>query len=728
MRWLEALRRHGLWLLPATTLALVLAVAWRDPGTLRGLRHAVFDQAQRWSPRVYEPAPVLIVDIDEESLRRVGQWPWPRTRVAELVGRLQQGGAAAVGLDVVFAEADRTSPRELLKATRLPPAAAQALATLPDHDEVLAQALRAGPVALGFALDGADGAAGATATGYDGGGAGVDDGSACQSPAGFVTLGGAADAQLRSFHGCVQSIPVLTAAAPGHGALSFIPDEDGVLRRLPLLFDLQGRLVPSLAAETLRLALGTNRYTVQAAPDDGGVIGLRLGQLRIPTTADASMWVHYTPPQPARYVPAWQVLAGELPPERLRDQIVLVGTSAQGLLDLRFSPLGGIIPGVEVHAQALEQIVTGHWLQRPGWAPAAELLAVAVGGLLVAVAAMQAGALVSAAAFAALASTLLGGAWWAFTRQGLLLDPLLPTLAMLAVFLPTTVVRHVMSDRQQRWVRHAFSRYVSPNLVDYLIAQPQALELGGRRQRCSFVFTDLAGFTSVMERMDPAQAVTVLNQYLDGMIAIAFAHEGTLDRIVGDAVAIVFSAPVQQADHERRAVDCALAMHRFAQDYLAARRAEGVAFCETRIGVHTGEVIVGNFGGSHIFDYRALGDPVNTASRLEGANKYLGTHVCLSQATLDGCPGLPVRPVGRLRVAGRQEPIMVYEPLAATDGQAVQQEAYAQAYAAMTEGSSAARARFAQLQQDSPHDKLVQLHAARLQAGSVDNLIELAGK
>lgn len=710
MPWLERLRTQGLWLLPATTLALVVLVAGHDPGLLRGLRHAVFDQAQRWSPREPEPAPVLVVDIDEESLRRVGQWPWPRTQVAELVARLHEAGAAAVGLDVVFAEADRTSPRELLKSTRLPREAAALLQGLPDHDEVLATALQAGPVALGFALSDTEAA------------------SDCQSPAGIVTLGGAANAQLRRFGGCVHSLPVLAQAAQGHGALSFIPDEDGVVRRLPLLFDLGGHLAPSLAAETLRLALGAQRYTVQAAPDGGGVIGVQIGRLRIPTTADASIWVHYTPPQRDRYVPAWQVLAGQTPPDLFRQHLVLVGTSAQGLLDLRFSPLGGVIPGVEVHAQALEQILTGHWLQRPGWAPAAEVVAVALGGLLVAIAAMTCGALPSAAAFGALAAALLGGCWWAFTRQGLLLDPVLPSLGMLAVFLPTTVLRHMVSERRQRWVRHAFARYVSPNLVDYLITQPQALELGGRRQRCSFVFTDLAGFTSVMERMDPAQAVTLLNQYLDGMIAIAFAHEGTLDRIVGDAVAIVFSAPVQQADHEQRAVRCALAMHRFAQDYLAARRAEGVEFCETRIGVHTGEVIVGNFGGSTIFDYRALGDPVNTASRLEGANKYLGTHVCLSQATLDGCPGLPVRPVGRLRVAGRQEAIMVYEPLDATDGQAVQQEAYAQAYAAMMAGSSAAAAQFKHLHAQSPGDRLVQLHATRLDSGAIDNLIELSGK
>lgn len=689
-----------------------MLLAWRDPGVLHGLRHAVFDHAQRWSPRVYEPAPVLIVDIDEESLRRIGQWPWPRTRVAELVSRLHEAGAASIGLDVVFAEADRTSPREWLKATQLPQEAALLLQALPDHDETLAAALQTAPVALGFALDNADGLTG----------------EPCKSPAGIVTIGGSADAQLRPFSRCVQSIPALAQAAQAHGALSFIPDEDGVVRRLPLLFNLDGRLTPSLAAETLRLAVDAKRYNVQAAADNGGVINVGVGQLRIPTTADASMWVYYTPPRRERYVAAWKVLAGETPTDLFRHHIVLVGTSAQGLLDLRFSPLGGIIPGVEVHAQALEQIITGHWLQRPGWAPAAELLAIGIGGLLVAVAATQLGALLSAAAFSALSALLLTGSWFAFTRQGLLLDPLVPSLGMLAVFLPTTVARHVISERRQQWVRHAFARYVSPNLVEYLIEQPQALELGGRRQRCSFVFTDLAGFTSVMERMDPAQAVAVLNEYLDGMIAIAFAHEGTLDRIVGDAVAIVFSAPVEQADHEQRAVNCALAMHRFAQDYLAARRAEGVEFCETRIGVHTGEVIVGNFGGSTIFDYRALGDPVNTASRLEGANKYLGTHVCLSQATLDGCPGLPVRPVGRIRVAGRQETIMVYEPFAATDGQAVQQEAYAQAYAAMIEGSSAAAERFERLHEMSPRDRLVQLHATRLRSGSIDNVIELSGK
>ncbi|MEF7617508.1 adenylate/guanylate cyclase domain-containing protein [Aquincola sp. MAHUQ-54] len=699
------------WWVPLLAWATVSLLAWCDPGPLRGLRHAVFDQYQRWSPRPYEPAPVLIVDIDDESLRRHGQWPWPRTRVAELLVRLQRSEPAAVALDIVFAEPDRTSPRALLAHTAMPQAAAQWLQALPDHDDALAEVLSRGRVALGFALTDAAGA----------------DAGGCGSPARFVVVGGPPEPAMHPFTGCVPSMPVLRQAAAGHGGLSFVPDDDGVVRRLPLLFNLEGRPAPSLAAEALRIALDARNYTVRSAAG-GGVIDVGVGRLRLPTAADGSVWVHYTRHRPERYVPAWKVLAGLVPADDLRGRIVLVGTSAQGLLDLRFGPLGGVIPGVEVHAQALEQMLLGRPLQRPGWAPGLELLVLALGGLAVGLIAMVAGAASSVLAFATLASLLAGAAWWAFSRQGLLLDPVVPCGTMLAVFLPATVVRYVATERRQRWVRQAFARYVSPNLVDYLISRPQALELGGRRQRCSFVFSDLAGFTSVMERMDPAAAVAVLNEYLDRMIAIAFEHEGTLDRIVGDSVAIVFSAPVEQHDHEARALRCALAMQRFAADYLAARRAEGVEFCETRIGVHTGEVIVGNFGGRTIFDYRALGDPVNTASRLEGANKYLGTQLCVSKETLDGCPGVPARPIGRVRLAGRSAPVMVYQPLDPPDGQSIQDEAYAQAYAAMVGGRSDALPAFERLRQQRPDDALVRLHATRLQAGATDDLIELAGK
>jgi adenylate cyclase len=309
-----------------------------------------------------------------------------------------------------------------------------------------------------------------------------------------------------------------------------------------------------------------------------------------------------------------------------------------------------------------------------------------------------------------------------------LIDPTAPALALALVFMPTLLMRHFWSERRQRWMKQTFSRYVSPNLVEYLVANPDALELGGRRQRCSFVFTDLQGFTSLMESMDPTAAVEVLNGYLDRMIAIAFEHDGTLDRIVGDAVAIMFSAPIEQADHEQRALRCALQMQSFASDYVDALERRGIPFCQTRIGVHTGEVTVGNFGGAAIFDYRALGDPVNTAARLEGANKHLGTRICISDATLAGCPDARARPIGRIRLAGRASYLMVHEPLTSTSGQGDVDHDYQRAYELMRTGSEAALADFESLATRRPEDRLVALHLSRLRAGRRDDAIDISEK
>jgi adenylate cyclase len=258
-----------------------------------------------------------------------------------------------------------------------------------------------------------------------------------------------------------------------------------------------------------------------------------------------------------------------------------------------------------------------------------------------------------------------------------------------------------------------------------LIKQPGALELGGRRQDCSFVFTDLVDFTTWLEGMDPAAAVTLLNDYLDGMIAIAFKHQATLDRIVGDALVLMFSAPVVQVDHPHRALSCAWEMHQFSNQYVARLAARGVPFGLTRIGVHSGEVIVGNFGGSTIFDYRALGDPINTAARLESANKQFGTLICVSGTTLSACPEWPARPIGQVILKGKTQPIAVYQPL---DPQHPGDPAYAAAFELLRQHSPQALDAFAQLAVQRPEDPLVALHLARLRAGQTGDLMVLSVK
>jgi adenylate cyclase len=686
-----------------------------EPLPMQVLRNAVFDQYQRWYPRSYKSVPVRIVDIDEESLKRLGQWPWPRTRVAELITRLRNAGASAIGMDIVFAEPDRTSPKSMATTWNLRDDLRRRLESIPDHDEVLAQTLHQGHVILGFAVQQ------------------EDPGQPLpMRPFRVVFSGDSPLPFLHPFSSAVASIPLLENAAAGNGALTFIPDSDGVVRRIPLAIKLRNQMMPSFIAESLRVAQGQSNYIIKTSAQKGtGVQEIRIGGITVPTTPQGEIWVHYTRAIPDRYLPAWKVLAGQVPQEQVESHVILVGTSAQGLMDLRFNSMGTVIPGVEVHAQALEQIFTKEYLKRPSWAGAIEALVIVVGGLVLGIIALATQALVSAGATVAVLSVAGWGAWIAFTRYGLLLDPVTPALALVITFILGSIVHHMTSERRQRWVRQAFSRYVSPNRVDYLVNHPDQLELGGQRRECSFIFTDLDGFTGLMEKMDPAETVSILNAYLDRMITIAFHNGGTLDRIVGDAVAIMFSAPVVQPDHRERALKCALEMNAFAAGYANDLNAKGIAFGQTRIGVHSGEVIVGNFGGSTMFDYRALGDVVNTASRLESANKHLGTLICVSEATLSGCPGAVVRPVGSLILKGKTRSLMVYEPITVSGARGREPEsdsAYETAFGLMRQRKPGAREAFEHLARERPRDPLVLLHLERLRAGREGDSIVMEEK
>ncbi len=711
-------------------LALMLSVAltaltlWLiDPIPLQSLRLAQFDQFQRWFPRPYEPAAVRVVDIDEPSLKAYGQWPWPRTRVAELVQRLHEAGAAAIVFDMILAEPDRTSP--LAMADLWQDARVRAsLSRLPDHDAALGAAMKDRNVVLGSSLSRSGQSRTDAATTRD----------APALPYRVVSTGTIEPGQwLHGFDNVVWPLPLLSANAAGLGALNFAADIDGVVRRVPLMLHLGDKIVPTLSAEALRVAQGARNHVLRS--NEAGVQDVRIGDVTVPTNAHGEVWLHYTEKQPARYVSAAQVLEGKVAADQLEGHIILIGSSAAGLMDLRFNPMGEMMPGVQAHALALEQVLLGQHLQRPPWAGGAEALALVLGPLIVGLFALAAPVWWATWVAAAVLGALLGGAWYAFVNQHLLLDAANPALATALSFALGSGLHHLVSEREQRWVREAFSRYVSPNRVAHLVAHPEQLQLGGQRQVCSFVFTDLAGFTSMMESGDPAQAVSLLNDYLDAMLAIVFRHEGTLDRIVGDAVAVLFSAPVPQPDHRQRAFDCAMEMDTFASAYSARLRSQGVAWGHTRIGIHSGEVIVGNFGGKTLFDYRALGDPINTAARLESVNKHLGTRVCLSQAIVDGCPDVPVRAVGRLVLKGKSHPLQVYEPLAATNpAECATPAEYDAAMRLLqpgsgeSEGPAMALASFEALFKRYPKDPLVLLHLRQLREGGTDDLITMAEK
>lgn len=687
----------GMVALLAAILVLLTAPQWRQR-----LDNLAFDTLQNLWPRPYVPVPVRIVDIDEESLARLGQWPWPRHQMAELVARLRDLGAASVALDVILAEPDRTAPGRVSASWPLPDAARRAVAALPDPDQALADAIAGGWVVTAFAASSQDGKV------------------ALEAKTRFVLSGPSPLESLPDLGHAVPSLPALQQAAAGNGAVAFTADGDGIIRRVPLLVRVDGQIQPALSLEALRVALGKKNVLVKTT-ENGAVSEIAIGNLRVPVDAQASARLHYTEPRPDRFVPAWKVLEGSAAKEAIAGHVVFVGASAKGLLDIRLTPGGDIVPGVVMHAEAAEAMQLGRLLQRPDWAEGIEtLLALGAGLLLVAAAAWMT-PLAGGSAVLVVVVLLAGASGLLFLEGRLLTDPLPAMVAAVVGFSVTALIRHRQDQSERAFIKGAFARYISPNLVSHLIDNPDSLAVGGQRRECSFVMTDLAGFTSLVEKSDPATLIEVLNGYVDGMVRVAFRHQGTLDRIVGDAVAVMFSAPVTQPDHAARAVACALDMDRFSQDYVGRMREKGHPLGLTRIGVNTGLVTIGNIGGGSISDYRALGDAVNAAARLETVNRHLGTRICVAASTVAGCPDFHGRPVGELVLKGKTEAILAYEPLAQGDDR----PEYLAAYEKMAAGDPAAMEDFAALADTDP---LAAFHLKRLQAGETGTRVVLGEK
>jgi len=706
-----SLRRAAPVLAGLAALALLLIGRLLLPDPAERLRFAVFDGLQRLSPRLMaaSESPVRVVDIDDESLRRHGQWPWPRSTVSILVARLQDLGAAAIALDIVFAEADRTSPAGLAESWRAAYGWAPGAADLPDHDRTLAATFARGGVVTGYGLlPRANGA------------------RAVAAPS-FAVIGPDPVGQLQRFAGAVPNLEMLDAAAAGHGSFTIAAGRDEIVRRLPLLSVYDHAMVPSLSVEALRVAQGEESLTIRSESDAGGTITghtLRIGALEVPLDREGMLAIHHGGAVAARMIPAWRLLdpddAATLKDE-VAGRIVLVGTSAVGLSDLRPTPLNAFEPGVAVHAEAIEQMVSGQHLVRPAWASGAEILF----GALLAVGVVFAAALAPlrlASGFAlGLAAACLCGTYLAFTQAHWLLDPSLTLVGLAAGFVATSSTRHLLVERDASRLKTAFTHYLSPDLVAVLARDPDRLRLGGETRPMSFVFTDLEGFTAMTERHGPEALVSLLNRYLDGLCAVAMAHGGTVDKIVGDAVHVMFNAPLDQPDHAARAVACALGMDAFAMGFRDEQRAAGIAFGVTRIGVNTGPALVGNFGGARRFDYTAHGDAINTAARLEAANKTLGTRICVARSTRDACGDGPFRPIATLTLRGKEEGIEVFEPLVRDSAQdeatVARHVGYLAVFARLMAGDASAEADLLRLHEADPADPILALHARRIRAG-----------
>ncbi len=644
-------------------LPILLAAffAWAsDSEALSHFRLSVFDEYLRLKPRIYEPAPVRIVDIDDDSLARYGQWPWPRTLLAKLVNRLTELGAAAVAFDILFIEPDRTSPARLIEDMEgiAPddPLIAR-FAKMSDHDQIFATAIGRSRVVLGFAPRA------------------KERSRLPETKATFAIAGDDPRPWVPHFRGAASSLEVLENAAAGNGILGTLPERDGISRRIALITAIGDRLYPALAADALRVAQGARTYVVKSTGASGvtafgehaGVSSIKIGHVVVPTSADGTVWVHFTPHEPERFVPASKILDGSADPDLIKDNIVLVGTTAEGLKEFRPTPLDPAAAGVEMHAQLVEQMLLGDNVQRPDWARGAEAAFMLGIGLFLLVLLPRVGPKWTALLGLAAVAPAIGGSWYAYAQYNWLIDPVFPSLVGVLVYLSSSTVMFVRTETERRQVRHAFGRYLAPAVIEQLAEHPERLTLGGELREMTLMFSDVRNFTSISEGLDAHGLTSFLNRYLTPMTDVIMSSRGTVDKYMGDGIMAFWNAPLDDPAHAEHACRAALAMRsqlaRLNDGWRTDAAAEGRPFREVRagIGLNTGfECVVGNLGSDQRFDYSVLGDDANVASRLEGQTKTYLVDIIIGERTAEQAPQFALLELDLVQVIGKTKPVRIY--------------------------------------------------------------------
>ncbi len=604
-------------------------------GFLDAWRNKVFDYYQEIKPREIptpENKPVSIIDLDEQSLETVGQWPWPRNILAQMVQNLMQMGAVLVAFDIVFAEPDRMNPSSVASnLVGLDDITKDKLMNLKSNDQIFADTISKSHVVLGQAgrpseTEGVKGPP-------------VKKSVAVQklsksAPEPYVFI--------PKVPSLVRNVPVIEQAAigrfGGHGIFSVVPGKDGIVRNVPAFFGHDGQYFPSLAIEMLRIATG--RPTILAKVNDAGMVEAAVAKgLTVKTDRIGQIWPYFSKRDWSKYVSAAKVLDGTADVSKIKGKLVIVGTSAVGLRDIRSIPTERDIPGVEVHAQLIEAIVSNKYLVRPNYADVAELFILLVGGIIMIILVPWVGAKWTAVLFLLVAGGSLGTSWYLFSEQLVLLDATYSMVGIAVMYTSMTYAGYAREEAERRQTRDAFSKYLSPDMVKRVAGDPGALKLGGDQRKMTLLFCDVRGFTTISEQFDAVGLTALINKLLTPLTNVILKRKGTIDKYMGDCIMAFWNAPLDDDDQEFNGCSSALAM--LAEMEPLNERLKQEAEVEGRkhiplkvgIGLNTGQCVVGNMGSDMRFDYSVLGDAVNLAARLEGQSKSYGMNVVLGPNT-----------------------------------------------------------------------------------------------
>ena len=667
---------------PMAVLLTAVSLQLWQPYPIEFTRNLVFDQYNRWLPRHEQDSPVVFVDIDEASLARLGQFPWPRSVFADLVDKMTGYGSTAIAFDILFTEADRTAPAEILpvwenlrlseNAPEWQALRAAITAQITSPDDALARAMADAPVIMATMMS--DEAARLAAP---------KAGIAVRAQGSSDTDGLDPMRNVPASSFAISNRDVLNDNALGLGSINARIDDDGIIRRASLLFRAGEHIYPSLALESLRVAQGAGSIVLRASDVRGegsysagfGLSRLKVGRLIAPIEPDGSMRLYFAESADIQTVSAYEILQPDFDMTRLAGKIAFIGTSAAGLKDIRATPLNPATPGVEVHIQTVQQMLAGTYLTRPIWVQMAEALATMLIGLGVVVMVYRF-SLVPSIAFLGLA--LISGAalsWHQFSNHLVLIDPATPGLSIFLTFLTAAFLHFLETARERREVRNAFQYYLAPDMVEQVASDPDKLKLGGETRDLTILFCDIRGFTTISEAFAdaPEKLTHIINIFLTGLSSVIQTRSGTIDKYIGDNIMAFWNAPTDVAQHGYEACRATLEMVDALVEVNETLRQDaflGGFEQEIRIGIglNSGATLVGNVGSDQRFNYSVMGDTVNVAARLEGQTKDYAQTILIGESTYadamtainDGQPPMAFLELDLIALKGKALPQRIY--------------------------------------------------------------------
>ena len=630
-----------------TYIARPLLFVWLD--------NKVYDTFLRMVPKPIPSDVAVIVDIDEKSLETFGQWPWSRYLLAVLAEKIANDEPASIALDILLAEPDRTSPlmikKNLMRDFELNIDFEGLPDYLQDNDKLFADYISRMPVILGMYVNFKDN--GTMLKDYP-------------EPLKYSVLAGLNSVEADNYiiKGSDISAPlkIFTDVAPV-GVINAVTDIDGVIRRIPAVIgvnaaDNKTLLYPNLALQSVIYAYGNGNLIIKTGPD--GIESLRVGNLTIPLEADGTLPVLFKGKNRTyKYISAIDILSDNYNPEDITGKMVFVGSSAPGLLDIRSIPLDEYYTGVEIHASAVDAMVTGNFISIPFWTPGLQAILILFVSMFGSAAAGRFSPYLSLPMSVLMLIGIWYGGYYAF-MQGIFISPFFMSNGLILSVFTIIAIRFLYEAKEKKVLRNTFSRYVAPEIVAQITDKGFKL-FSGEEKEVTAIFTDIRGFTSISEKLTPQDMVKLLNSYFAPMTDLIRSNQGTLDKFIGDAIMAFWNAPLDVAHHEEKAVATAIEMQKRLTEINVKLKAEFGIELRIGVGINTGSVYVGNMGSQELINYTIIGDNVNLASRLEGVCAKFSLPVICSGSTKDKCSDLFVfQKVDNIKVKGKNKAVEIY--------------------------------------------------------------------